>query len=149
MPIIVFEPGAAGSGSFWDGDDLLAVLTVMKHPNRRGQFSLRGTNRAFDTFNMTSHSRKQHTSYRLVEGLCRLADAQRIANKSSVVLRYRRQEFVATRESLSTIQGGQQIVTLAPPLDWYARQMNLSVGPDVDLPLVAFYLFVAYDLSHA
>jgi hypothetical protein len=148
MPTIVFEPDVAGGGSFWDGDDLLAVLTVMKHPNRRGQLSLRSTNRAFNTFTMTRHSNKRRNSYRLVEGLRRLADAQRIADKPSVTLRYRGQEYTATSESLFSARGDQQIAVLAPPLNWHARQMTLGVGPDVDLPLVAFYLFVAYDLSN-
>jgi hypothetical protein len=147
MSTIVFEPDLAGGGSLWDGDDLLAVLTVAKHPDRQGRFSLRGTSRAFDTFNMTCHSNKRRKSYRLVEGLRRLADAQWAVDESSVALRYRGQEFVATRESLSAAGSGQQIVALAPPVDWHARQMNIHFGPDADLPLVAFYLFVAYDLS--
>jgi hypothetical protein len=40
MRSIVFEPDLAGGGSFWDGDDLLAVLTVAKHPDRQGRFSI-------------------------------------------------------------------------------------------------------------
>jgi hypothetical protein len=149
MPTIVFEPDAVGGGSIWDGDDLLAVLTVTKYPDRRGRLSLRSTSRAFNTFNMTCHSRERRRSYRLVEGLRRLADAQWIADELSVALRYRGQAFIATHESLSTMRGDQQVVTLAPPVDWQARQMTLHVGPDVDLPLVAFYLFIAYDLSTA
>jgi hypothetical protein len=147
MRSIGFEPDLAGGGSLWEDDDLLAVLTVVKQPDRRGRFSLRGTNRAFDTFTMIRHSRKQHTSYQLVSGLRRLADAQGVADELTVALRYRGQEFVATRQSLSTARDDRQIVALAPPLDWHARQMNLCVEPGADLPLVAFYLFVAYDLS--
>jgi hypothetical protein len=148
MRSIVFEPALGGGGNFWEGDDLLAVLTVVKQPDRRGRFSLRGTNRAFDTFTMTCHSNQWRNSYRLVEGLRRLADAQGVADELTVALRYRGQEFVATYQSLSTARGNQQIVALAPPLDWYARQMNLCIEPGADLPLVAFYLFVAYDLSN-
>ncbi len=147
MRNIGFEPGLAGGGSLWEGDDLLAVLTVAKHPNRRGRFSLRGTSRPFDTFTVTCRSSKRRNSYRLVEGLRRLADAQWIVDESSVALRYRGQEFIASHESLSTTYDGQQIVAPALPFDWHARQMNLYVGPGTDLPLVAFYLFIAYDLS--
>ncbi len=150
MPTIVFEPDLAGGGSLWEGDDLLAVLTtVAKHPDRQGRFCLRGTNRAFDTFTITCHSDKRRNRYRLLEGSCHLADAQWIVDELPATLRYRGQEFVATPKSLSTTDGSRQMVTLASPLDWQARQMHLCVGPGVDLPLVAFYLFVAYDLSRA
>ncbi len=149
MSTIVFEPDLAGGGSLWEGDDLLTVLTVAKHPDRRGRFCLRGTNGAFDTFTITCHSDKRRSRYRLVEGLRRLADAQWIVDELPVTLRYRGQEFVATHQSLSTARGDQQVVVLASPLDWHARQMHLCIGPGVDLSLVAFYLFVAYDLSKA
>jgi hypothetical protein len=47
-----------------------------------------------------------------------------------------------SRERLSTTDGSRQMITLSSPLDWQAGQMLLRVGPDVDLALVVFYLFV-------
>ena len=38
------------------------------------------------------------------------------------------------------------LITLIPAPDWSAKQMDLRVAPVADLPLVAFFLFVAYDL---
>jgi hypothetical protein len=142
---IVFEPGAAGGGSFWNGDSLLATLTVLGHPNRQGRLSLRDTNRALD---MVRISRKQRTSYRLVQDPGQIGDAEWIIGEPSARLRYRGREYIGTRESLLSVQDRLPVITLAPSADWNVKQMELHVACESDLALVAFFFFIAYDMAH-
>jgi hypothetical protein len=41
----------------------------------------------------------------------------------------------------------QPVIALASSSDWNARQMELHLAREADLPLTAFFLFVAYDLA--
>jgi len=144
MQTIVFEPTSAGSGSFWQGDNLLATLTVLRRAGRQGRLSLRDTNQALD---IVSHTRQHHTSYKMIEDLEQIAVAERDVGEPSAALRYRGQEYLATRESLLRIQDYQPKVALALASNWNVKQMELRVDGEADLPLVAFFLFIAFDLA--
>jgi len=143
---IVFEPTSAGGGSLWEGDNLLATLTVLKRTERQGRLSLRGTNNAYDLLRST---RQQHVSYRMVQVLRQVADADWNTGDPSATLHYQGQDYLATPESLLSIRGDRLLLTLALAPDWTARQTELGVVGVADLPLIAFYLFVAYDLSQS
>jgi len=145
---VVFEPTSAGGGSFWNGDNLLATLTVLKRANRQGHLSLRGSNRALD---LVCLARKQHTGvvtthYRLMERLDQAGEAKWKTGEPSAALRYQGHDYVVTRERLLTVQGHQPVITLTRAPDWNIKQMGLQIAPVADLPLVAFFLFVACDL---
>jgi hypothetical protein len=141
---IVFEPTSAGGGSLWDGDNLLATLTVLKRTERLGRLSLRGTNHAYDLLRSTH---QQHVGYRMVQILQQVADAEWNTGNPSATLHYQGQDYLATPESLLSVRGDRLLLTLALAPDWTARPTKLGVVGGADLPLIAFYLFVAYDLS--
>jgi hypothetical protein len=141
---IVFEPMSAGGGSFWNGDSLLATLTVLKRAERQGRLSLRDTNRAAD---IVPVAQKQHMHYRLIENLRQTGDAEWGVGESSARLRYRGREFLATPESLLSAQDLQPVIVRTLASDWDIQPMELRVAREADLPLVAFFLFVAYDLA--
>ncbi len=140
---IVFEPTSGGGGSFWNGDSLLATLTVLKRADRQGRLSLRDTNRALDLLRIM---RKQRTSYQLIENLGLVGDAEWVVGEPSARLRYRGQEFIVAQESLLNAQTHEPLITLALSSDWNDKQMELHVADKADLPLVGFCLFIAYDL---
>jgi len=141
---IVFEPTSAGGGSFWKGDSLLATLTVFKRAERQGRLSIRDTNRAMDLLCL---SRRERTIYHLVQALGQIGEAEWVRGAPSASLRYRGQAYLVTRESLFTVQDHQPAVALALASDWNVKQMELHVSHVADLPLVAFFLFIAYDLK--
>jgi hypothetical protein len=146
---IVFEPTSAGGGSFWNGDSLLATLTVLKRAERQGHLSLRDANRAMDIVRL---ARKRHTGvvtthYRLMERLSQAGEAEWNTGEPSAELRYQGHDYVVTRASLLSVQDHQPVITLTGAPDWNIKQMELHVAPAADLPLVAFFLFVAYDLK--
>lgn len=147
--MIVFEPTSAGGGSLWESDALLATLTVIRRTERQGRLSLRDTNRAMD---IVGTVRKQHTGvvtthYRLMERLGQAGEAEWKTGESSAELCYQGHDYVVTRESLLSVQDHQPVITLTGAPDWNVKQMGLHVAPVADLPLVAFFLFVAYDLK--
>jgi len=146
---IIFEPTSAGGGSFWNGDNLLATLTVLKRAERQGHLSLRDANRAMDIVRL---ARKQHTGvvtthFRLMERLGQAGEAEWNTGESSAELRYQGHDYVVTRASLLSVQDHQPVITLTGAPDWNIKQMELYIAPAADLPLVAFFLFVAYDLK--
>ena len=141
---IVFEPTSGGGGSFWSGDSLLATLTVLKRAERQGRLSIRDTNRAVD---IVPIAQNRHTRYGLIENLRRIGDAEWGIGESSARLRYRGREFLATPESLLSAQDHQPVIVRALASGWNAKQMELRVAREADLPLVAFFLFIAYDLK--
>jgi hypothetical protein len=143
---IVFEPTNAGGGSLWDGDNLLATLTVLKRTERQGRLSLRGTNHAYD---MLRSTRQQHVGYRMVHVLRQVADAEWNTGDPSATLHYKGQDYLATPESLLSARGDRLLLTLTLSPTWSDRQMELGIVSKADLPLIAFYLFVAYDLSQS
>jgi len=140
---LVFEPTSAGGGSLWDGDNLLATLTVLKRVERQGRLSLRGANHAYD---MLRSTHQQHVGYRMMKDLRQVADAEWNTGDPSATLHYKGQDYVATPESLN-IRGDRLLLTLSP--DWTVQQTELGVAGSADLPLIAFYLFVAYDLNQS
>ena len=141
---IIFEPTSGGGGSFWSGDSLLATLTVLKRTERQGRLSIRGTNRAVDIVQL---AQRQYVRYRLIENLRQIGDAEWGVGGSSSRLRYRGREFLATPESLLSAQDHQPVIARALASGWNVKQMELGVAREADLPLVAFFLFVAYDLA--
>lgn len=141
---IVFEPTSGGGGSFWNGDSLLATLTVLKRAERQGRLSIRDTNRAVDIVQL---AQRQYVRYRLIENLRQIGDAKWGVGESSARLRYRGREFIATPESLSSAQDHQPVMARTLASGWNVKQMELQLAREADLPLVAFFLFVAYDLA--
>ena len=126
--MIVFEPTSAGGGSLWDGDSLLATLTVLKRARRQGRLSLRDANRAVDIVRL---ARKQHTGvvtahYRLMERLGQAGEAEWKTGESSAALRYRGHDYIVTRESLLSVQDHQPVITLTCAPDWNIKR-NRSV----------------------
>lgn len=143
---LVFEPTSAGGGSFWQGDNLLATLTILRHPERQGRLSLRDPNR---TLVMVRHTQKQRTSYQLFEGLRQIADAEWSVGETYARLHYQGREYSATPQDLVELDRNPPVAILSIPHDWNAEQMELRLDNDADLPLVAFYLFMAYDLANS
>ncbi len=143
---IVFEPVSAGGGSLWDGDNLLATFTVLKRTERHGRLSLRGTNDAYDLLCATS---QQRVGYRMFQGQRQVASAAWTMDDPSAALRYRDQDYLATPESLLNVRGDRLLLMLTLSPGWSARQTELGVVGAANLPLIAFYLFVAYDLSQS
>jgi hypothetical protein len=141
---IIFEPTSGGGGSFWSGDSLLATLTVLKRAARQGRLSVRDTNRAVDIVHL---AQKQYTRYQLVENLRQIGDAEWGSGESFARLRYRGREFIATPESLLSAQDHQPVIARASASGWNVKQMELRVAREADLALVAFFLFVVYDLA--
>ena len=144
MQTLVFEPTSSGGGSFWSGDSLLATLTVLKRAERHGRLSIRDTNRAVDIVHL---AQRQYMRYRLIENLRQIGDAEWGAGEPSARLRYRGREFLATPESLLSAQDHQPVIVQVLASGWNAKQMELRVAREADLPLVAFFLFVTYDLA--
>jgi hypothetical protein len=142
---IVFEPTSAGGGSFWNGDSLLATLTVLKRAERQGRLSLRDTNRALDLVCARPNGEK---TFELVEAMHQIGVANWKASESSASLSYRGSKYLATQESLVNAQTLEPAITLALPSDWNSKQMQLHLADEADLALVGFYLFVAYDLAN-
>ncbi len=141
---IAFEPGTAGSGSLWTGDDLLATLTVTKRTARKGRLSLRNANLAYD---MLRSTRQPRVGYRMAQNLRQVAHAEWNTGDPSATLHYKGQDYIATPESLLKVCGDRLLLTLALAPDWIAHQTKLDLAGVADLPLIAFYLFVAYDLN--
>jgi hypothetical protein len=143
-PTLVFEPAAQGGGSLWNGDNLLATLTVLKRTERHGRLSLRSTNDAYDMQCVTGPRR---VGYRMFQGQRQVADAEWNIGEPSAALHYKGQGYLATPENLLNIRGDLLLLTLEFQSGWTARQVSVSVVGAADLPLVAFYLFVVYDLK--
>jgi hypothetical protein len=142
---LVFEPTSAGGGSLWDGDNLLATLTALKRTERHGRLSLRGTNDAYDMLCAASQS---GVGCRMFQGPRQTATAERKTGAAAAALVYHGRDYLATPDSLASVQDRQPVITLTCAPDWRARHMGLRVAPAADLPLVAFFLFVAYDLRN-
>ena len=90
---IVFEPTSAGGGSLWDGDNLLATLTVFRRAERQGRLSMRDTNRALDIVRLAWKSRAgvATTHYRLMEHQGQTGEAEWKTGESLAALRYQGQ----------------------------------------------------------
>jgi len=141
---LVFEPGSTGGGSFWQGDNLLATLTVLRRPERQGRLSLRAVNR---TLAMERHAHKQHVRYRVFDGSRQVADAEWNVGEPLAVLHYQGQTYSATPQNLIELDRRPPVILLSILPDWKAQQIELRLADEADLPLVAFYLFIAYDLA--
>jgi hypothetical protein len=141
---IVFEPTSAGGGSLWNGDSLLATLTVLRRTDRQGRLSLRDTNRALDLVCARPNGDK---TFQLIEALHQVGMANWKSSESSATLFYWGTQYVATRESLLNAQTLEPVIRLALTSDWNDKQMHVHIAGQADLPLVAFFLFVAYDLA--
>jgi len=151
---IVFEPGAGGGGSFWAGDNLLATLTVRGTVKRQGRLSIRDGNRALDLLSMVNGSR--HIC-QMLEGTHRVGRAEWATGGETPLiaqLDYRGSVYALERMGLFAAETqSQPVVAFAPWPDlqrifgaWNPRQSTLRVTDRVDLPLIAFYVFAAYDL---
>jgi hypothetical protein len=149
LQTIVFEPTGAGGGSLWDGDNLLATLTVFSRTERRGRLSTRNTNHAWNLVCLTWKSRAGITTthYRLMDRQGQTGEAEWKTGESLAALRYQGRTYVVTRASLQNAQDRQPVITLARTPDWSAPKIELHVASAADLPLAAFFLFVAYDLK--
>jgi hypothetical protein len=134
---VIFESGNGGGGSFWAGDNLLATLTIRGTAKRQGRLSIRDDNRALD---LLQHSASNvHQIYLLLEGTSLLGRA--------LVYTLERKSLFATGAK------SRPVITFDPLPDsveaigiWNARQLTLHVTDRADLPLIGFYIFVAYDL---
>ena len=151
---IIFEPGTGGGGSFWAGDNLLATLTVRGTVKRRGRLSIRDDNRALDLLSMVGGTRH---IYQMLEGTHRVGRAEwTTEGETSLIAQLDYRGLVYTLERTDLFAAGTQsqpVVAFAPWLDpqrvfgvWNPRQSTLHVTDRVDLPLIGFYVFVAYDL---
>ena len=146
---IVFELGSGGGGSLWAKDYLLATLTIQQRTGRQGRLSLRETNRAMD---IVCYPSKQRKEYRLLEGTRSVARAEWLAGAPSARVYYGDRDYAAGPTGLFALTpefDDHPVVGLGVPVNWRASQLRLRVEADADLPLVMFYLFIAYDLFHA
>ncbi len=144
---IVFERETAGGGSFWAGDSLLATLTVHTAPERSGRLSVRATERAFD---MTRTASAQRYLYEMTHEGIPAGRAEWVHDAPSAWLRYEGRDYTVTREGLLAAEseiGGRPLVALRALGGRQRGQWALHIEPGIELPLVAFYLFVAYDLG--
>lgn len=147
---VVFELGSGGGGSLWAQDYLLATLTIRQRGvSRQGRLSLRETNRALD---IMCYPSKQRTEYRLIEGTRTVARAEWLEGAPTARMYYGSQDYAASPIGLFTLTpeyDDHPAVALGVPVDWRVSQLRLRVKAEADLPLVMFYLFIAYDLFHA
>lgn len=140
---LVFEPTSAGGGSLWDGDHLLATLTVLRRTERHGRLSLRGTDNAYDMQCATSQS---GVGYRMFQGQRQIAGAEWKTSVASATLVYHGRDYIVAPDSLASNQDRQLVIALTRAPHWNVQRMNLHIAPAADLPLAAFFLFVANDL---
>jgi len=151
---VIFEPGTGGGGSFWARDNLLATLTVRGTIKRQGRLSIRDDNRAFDLLSMVNGS---HHICQMLEGTHRVGRVEWATGGETPLiaqLDYRGSVYALERTGLFAAETqSQPIVAFAPWPDpqlvfgaWNSRQSTLRVTDRVDLPLIGFYVFVAYDL---
>jgi len=152
---VIFEPGAGGGGSFWAGDNLLATLTIRGTAKRQGRLSLRDDDRAFDLLQHSSGN--SHWTYLLLEGTTLVGRVEWTEDETSLQLSYRGLVYTLNRKGLFTVGTQSQPVVAFDPLpdpqgavdDWHGRQSTLRVTDRADLPLIGFYIFVAYDLRRS
>ncbi len=130
---------AAGGGSFWSGDNLLATLDVRRRPDRTGRLSVRSDGRACDLICSPSDGK---TRYRIMEGSQELGQAEWQEGSEAAHVEYQGHEYTANRTGLYERQ--ESVITL-DPADWIEPQTPLHLAQPADLPLVAFYVFVVYD----
>ena len=150
---IIFEPGTRGGGSFWAGDNLLATLTVRGTVKRQGRLSIRDDNRALDLMCLANESRY---IYQMLEGRHLVGRAEWSGGDTlrAARLNYRGIVYILDRKGLSAAGTQSQPVVAFDPSPapqrvfgvWNPRQSTLHVTDRVDLPLIGFYVFVAYDL---
>jgi hypothetical protein len=150
---IIFEPGSVGGGSFWATDNLLATLTVHVSPKRQGRLSVRDNNRALDLLCMSNGPRH---IYQMLEGIRPIGRAEWTEGDSlrAARLDYRGAVYTLDRKGLFAAGTQSRPVVafdlLSDPQGvlgaWNARQSTLCVTDKADLPLIGFYVFVAYDL---
>jgi hypothetical protein len=151
---IIFEPGTGGGGSFWAEDNLLATLTVRGTVKRQGRLSIRDDNRALDLLCMVSGTRH---IYQMLEGTHPVGRAEWTMEGGTLpIARLDYRGLVYTLERTGLFVAGTQsqpVVAFAPWPDpqrvfgvWNPRQSTLRVTDKADLPLIGFYVFVAYDL---
>jgi hypothetical protein len=117
---------------------------VLKWTERQGRLSLRGTNHTYD---MLRSTHQQHIGYRMIHNLRQMADADWNTGDPSATLHYKGQDYLATPDNLLSVRGDRLLLRVALAPNWPARQTELGVVGVADLPLIAFYLFVAYDLK--
>ena len=150
---IIFEPGTGGGGSFWAGDNLLATLTVRGTVNRRGRLSICDDNRALDLMCLANESRY---IYQMLEGRHLVGRAEWSGGDTprAARLNYRGIVYTLDRKGLSAAGTQSQPVVAFDPLPvpqgalgtWNVRQLALCVTDRADLPLIGFYVFIAYDM---
>jgi|GEM_PF-3757000 len=146
---VVFELGSGGGGSLWAQDYLLATLTIQQRGSRQGRLSLRETNRAMD---IVCYPSRQRREYRLLEGTRLVARAEWLEGAPSARLDYGDRDYAAGPTGLFALTpefDDHPVVGLGAPVNWRASRLRLRVEQETDLPLVVFYLFIAYDLFHA
>jgi hypothetical protein len=150
---VIFESGNGGGGSFWAGDNLLATLTIRGTAKRQGRLSIRDDNRALDLLCTASGSRH---IYQMLEGTHQVSRAEWTEGNTlrAARLDYRGIVYTLDRKGLFTAGTPPQPVVAFDLLPdpqgvfgaWSARQSTLRVTDRADLPLIGFYVFVAYDL---
>ena len=150
---IIFEPGTGGGGSFWAGDNLLATLIVRGTVKRQGRLSIRDDNRALDLMCIANESRY---IYQMLEGRHLVGRAEWTGGDTLRAARLNYRGIVYTLDRKGLFVAGTQsqpVVAFDPSPDpqrvfgvWNPRQSTLHVTDRVDLPLIGFYVFVAYDL---
>ncbi len=150
---IIFEPGVGGGGSFWAGDNLLATLTIRGTAKRQGRLSIRDNNRALDLMCLANGLRY---IYQMLEGTHPIGRAEWTGGDTlhAVRLNYRGIVYTLDRKGLFVAGTRSQLVVAFDPSPglqrafgvWNSRQSTLHVTDGVDLPLIGFYIFVAYDL---
>ncbi len=130
---------AAGGGSFWSGDNLLATLDVRRRPDRTGRLSIRSDGRACELVCAPSNGGLR---YRITEGPQEIGQAEWQEGNDTARLEYQGHEYMAGRTGLYE---GQEPVIRLNPADWNGQQTLLRLARPAELPLVAFYVFVVYD----
>jgi hypothetical protein len=151
---ITFEPDTLGGGSFWAGDNLLATLTVHGTAKRQGRLSIRDDNRAFDLLGTVNGSRH---IYQMLEGTHLVGRAEWTTEGETPLiaqLDYRGSVYALERAGLFAAGAqSQPVIAFAPWPDprrvfgvWNPKQSMLHIIDKADLPLIGFYVFVAYDL---
>jgi hypothetical protein len=128
---------------------LLATLTIQRQVNRQGRVSLRDGNRALD---IVCYPSKRRREYRLLEGTRLLARAEWLESAPTARVSYGGRDYAAAASGLFSIKpefDEQPVIGLDLPVDWHAARLMLRVQSEADLPLVAFYSFIAYDLFQA
>ena len=139
---LIFEPNAGGGGFFQEDDRLLGTLNVGRGRVYRARFVINVGEPAYD---LSRKHEAQQWVYTLRHAHQIVGQARRASDSENATLTYGGRIYTADHQALYDDQGNAyarlQLVSLAHQAE------RISVNGPLDLPLLAFYVFVASDAA--